>query len=194
LQSLSNNDAVLESGSMVLKKTRAAFACARYCFCGNSMKLIQASSTEEIQQARRLFEEYAAWLGINLCFQNFDKELAGLPGDYAPPSGRLFLADEGDEVMGCVALRKIGDHVGEMKRLYVRPAFRGRGLGRTLTEKLIAEARSIGYQRIRLDTLPGKMEQAVALYRSLGFHEIAPYYQNPVAGATFMELDLSDKL
>jgi len=157
------------------------------------MKLFQASSTEEVKQARQLFEEYAAWLGINLCFQNFDKELAGLPGDYAPPSGRLFLAAEDDKVMGCVALRKIGEGIGEMKRLYVRPAFRGRGLGRTLTEKLIAEANQLGYATLRLDTLPGKMEQAVALYRSLGFQEIAPYYQNPVAGATFMELVLDQE-
>ena len=162
-------------------------------FLQHSMKLFQASSTEEVKQARQLFEEYAAWLGINLCFQNFDKELAGLPGDYAPPSGRLFLAAEDDKVMGCVALRKIGEGIGEMKRLYVRPAFRGRRLGRTLTEKLIAEANQLGYATLRLDTLPGKMEQAVALYRSLGFQEIAPYYQNPVAGATFMELVLDQE-
>src|SRR6266478_5060081 len=157
------------------------------------MSFRQAESSEDTQQARQLFEEYAAWLGINLCFQNFDKELAGLPGDYAPPSGRLFLAAEDDKVRGCVALRKIGDGIGEMKRLYVRPAFRGLGLGRTLTVKLIAEASSLGYQRVRLDTLPGKMEQAVALYHSLGFQEIAPYYQNPVAGATFMELVLDQE-
>lgn len=154
------------------------------------MKLIQAQSTEEVSIARALFEEYAAGLGISLCFQNFDKELAELPGGYALPGGRLLLAIEEDEVMGCVALRKIGDGVGEMKRLYVRPAFRGRGLGRTLTEKLIAEALLIGYTSLRLDTLPGKMDQAIALYRSLGFREIPPYYRNPVAGATFMELIL----
>ena len=158
------------------------------------MNLIQATSQEDIPQARQLFEEYAAGLGISLCFQNFDQELAELPGGYAPPSGRLLLAEEGNEVMGCVALRKIADGVGEMKRLYVRPAFRGRGLGRTLTEKLIAEAVLIGYTSMRLDTLPGKMDQAIAMYRSLGFQEIAPYYKNPVAGATFMELVLSNKL
>lgn len=152
------------------------------------MQLIQAQSPEEIRSARDLFEEYASWIEISLCFQNFDKELAELPGDYAPPSGRLFLAVDGDQVMGCVALRKIGNGVGEMKRLYVRPEFRGRGLGRTLTEKLIAEANQIGYARLRLDTLPGKMDQAIAMYRSIGFQEIAPYYKNPVAGATFMEL------
>ena len=158
------------------------------------MRFRQAESAPDIQQARELFEEYAAWLGINLCFQNFDKELVELPGDYAPPCGRLFLAVDGDEVIGCVALRKIDDRAGEMKRLYVRPQFRGRGLGRTLTEKLIAEAKQIGYAKLRLDTLPGKMDQAIAMYRSLGFQDIAPYYKNPVAGATFMELDLSDKL
>src|SRR6185436_8043572 len=144
------------------------------------MKLIQAESAGDIDRARELFEEYAAGLGISLCFQNFDQELAELPGGYAPPSGRLLLAVEEDEVMGCVALRKIGDGVGEMKRLYVRPAFRGRRLGRTLTEKLIAEASLIGYTSMRLDTLPGKMDQAIAMYRSLGFQEIAPYYKNPV--------------
>jgi putative acetyltransferase len=157
------------------------------------MELIQAKSPEEIRSTRELFQEYASWVEISLCFQNFDKEVAELPGDYAPPSGRLFLVVEGDAVMGCVALRKIGDRVGEMKRLYVRPEFRGRGLGRTLTEKLIAEARQIGYARLRLDTLPGKMDQAIAMYRSFGFQEIAPYYKNPVASASFMELVLSDK-
>jgi ribosomal protein S18 acetylase RimI-like enzyme len=157
------------------------------------MRFRQAEAAPDIQQARELFEEYAAWLGINLCFQNFDKELAELPGDYAPPNGRLLLAAAADEVMGCVALRKIGDGVGEMKRLYVRPAFRGRGLGRTLTEKLITEAKQIGYAQLRLDTLPGKMDQAIAMYRSFGFQEIAPYYKNPVAGATFMELLLDQK-
>jgi putative acetyltransferase len=158
------------------------------------MDLIQASSTEEIQQARRLFEEYASWVEISLCFQNFDQEVANLPGDYAPPSGRVFLAIEDDKVMGCVALRKIGEGIGEMKRLYVRPEFRGRGFGRTLAEKLIAEAKQIGYTSLQLDTLPGKMDQAIAMYRALGFKEILPYYRNPVEGATFMELVLSDKL
>lgn len=158
------------------------------------MQLIQAQSQEEIRSARALFEEYASWVEISLCFQNFDKEIAELPGAYAPPGGRLFLAIDGDDVMGCVALRKIEDGVGEMKRLYVRPEFRGRGLGRTLTEKLIAEAKQIGYSRLRLDTLPGKMDQAITMYRSFGFREIAPYYANPVADATFMELTLSGEL
>ena len=154
------------------------------------MKLSQATSDEDVQQARQLFEEYAASLGLNLCFQNFDKELAELPGDYAPPSGRLFLARENDQIAGCVALRKIGEGIGEVKRLYVRPEFRGQGLGRTLTETLLREAREIGYSSVRLDTLPGKMDQAIAMYRSLGFKNIEPYYNNPVEGAAFMELEL----
>jgi ribosomal protein S18 acetylase RimI-like enzyme len=154
------------------------------------MNLVQAESKEEIRQARELFEEYAAWLGINLCFQNFDQELAALPGDYAPPRGRLLLATENEQTAGCVALRKIGEDVCEMKRLYVRPAFRGIGLGKTLTQAIIQDARKIGYRRMRLDTLPGKMDQAIALYRSLGFRETKPYYNNPVPGAAFMELKL----
>src|SRR5438128_7967619 len=117
------------------------------------MEIIQAKTTGQIEDARQLFSEYAAWLEIDLCFQDFEKELAELPGDYARPSGRLLLAVEGDQVAGCIALRKIGAGVGEMKRLFVRPAFRGQGLGRTLTEAIIAEARKIGCERIRLDTL-----------------------------------------
>lgn len=154
------------------------------------MRLIQAQSTEDIGRARELFEEYAAWLGISLCFQNFDKELAALPGEYAPPSGRLLLAFEGKQLAGCVALRKIGEDTCEMKRLFVRLEFRGKGLGRMLTESIVEEARQIGYERMRLDTLPDKMERAIAMYRSLGFKEIEPYYHNPVAGAAFMELSL----
>lgn len=157
------------------------------------MELIQAATTAQIQQAKQLFQEYAAWVEISLCFQNFDKELANLPGDYVPPSGRLLLAVADGKAMGCVALRKISNDVGEMKRLYVRPSFRSRGLGRTLTETLIAEAKEIGYTKLRLDTLPGKMDRAIGMYRAFGFTEIAPYYRNPVAGATFMELRLDEK-
>src|SRR6267142_456027 len=154
------------------------------------MKMIQANTPEEIKIARELFEEYAAWLEISLCFQNFNQELAGLPGDYAPPDGRLLLAIADDQIAGCVALRKIGDGEGEMKRLFLRSAFRGRGLGRQLVTAILDAASEIGYERIRLDTLPGKMDQAIALYRSLGFKEIEPYYDNPVKDATFMELNL----
>jgi putative acetyltransferase len=157
------------------------------------MNLIQASSAEEISRARELFEEYAASLGFSLCFQNFDREVAELPGKYVPPSGRLLLAVADDHTAGCVALRKIGDGVCEMKRLYVRPAFRGTGLGRTLAESVIQAARAIGYERMRLDTLPGKMDRAIAMYRLLGFKEIEPYYENPVEGAVFMELKLTQR-
>jgi putative acetyltransferase len=156
-----------------------------------AMNLKQVGSDEEVKQARELFEEYAGWLGFNLCFQNFDKELAELPGDYTPPGGRLLLAVENDLVAGCVALRKIGEGTGEMKRLYVRPEFRGRGLGRRLTETIIEAARESGYERLRLDTLPGKMDQAIAMYRSLGFKAIEPYYNNPYDDAAYMELILN---
>ena len=154
------------------------------------MQLVQVQSEKDVTQARELFEEYAAWLEIDLCFQNFDRELAGLPGEYTPPSGRLLLAFVDGHLAGCVALRKIDEGVCEMKRLFVRPDFRGKGLGRKLTEAIIEEARRIGYQRVRLDTLPPKMQTAVGVYRSLGFKEIGPYYKNPVAGAMFMELAL----
>jgi ribosomal protein S18 acetylase RimI-like enzyme len=154
------------------------------------MKIIQAKSEAELQQVRTLFSEYVDWLGINLCFQNYEKELAELPGEYAPPNGRLFLAVEGDAAAACAALRDLGDGTCEMKRLFVSPEFRGQRLGWQLAELILNEARAIGYQRIRLDTLPGKMDRAIAMYRTLGFKEIAPYYQNPVCDALFMELAL----
>ena len=154
------------------------------------MKFVQAQSPEEIESARALFREYAAGLNIDLCFQNFDQEVNGLPGNYAPPSGRLLLAKQGGQVAGCIALRSLGDGACEMKRLYVRPEFRGQGLGKKLVTTLLDAARAIGYQRMLLDTLPGKMDEAIALYRSFGFREIAPYYHNPVEGALFMELEL----
>ena len=153
-------------------------------------EIIRAHSPDYIELVRELFKEYEAWLGINLCFQNFEKELAELPGDYAPPHGRLLIAMEDDRVAGCIALRKIGDDICEMKRLFVRSEFRGKGLGRKLVEAIVSEARKLGYERMRLDTLPGKMDTAIALYRSLGFKEIEPYYSNPVTGAKFMELRL----
>jgi ribosomal protein S18 acetylase RimI-like enzyme len=154
------------------------------------MKLVQAQESEDIQNARELFREYEAWLGISLCFQNFENEVAGLPGDYQPPNGRLLLAIKDEELAGCIALRKLSHDTCEMKRLFLRPEARGQGWGRKLVEEIISEARDIGYQRMRLDTLPGKMDTAIALYRSLGFKEIPPYYDNPVPDATFMELDL----
>ena len=155
------------------------------------MKIVQAQSEHEIQQVRELFAEYVAWLGINLCFQNYEKELAELPGDYAPPGGRLLLVlDEDGRAAGCAALRDLGKGVCEMKRLFVRPEFRGQHLGERLVDMILNDARAIGYQCIRLDTLPGKMDRAITMYRARGFKDIAPYYNNPVAGAAFMELEL----
>lgn len=155
------------------------------------MRFIQASSPDDINQVRELFREYEAWLNLDLCFQNFEKELAELPGAYAPPTGRLLLAFEDDALAGCVALRRLADNICEMKRLFLRPQFHGRGLGRELAERIIEEARVLGYQQMRLDTLSEQMGSAIALYRALGFREIAPYYKNPVPGALFMELKLT---
>lgn len=154
------------------------------------LKLKEAESAAEIAEARRLFKEYAAWLMIDLCFQNFEQELADLPGAYAPPRGRLILALDDEKVAGCIALRDLGEGICEMKRLFVRPEFQGRGIGRILTERIVAEARALSYERMRLDTLPSKMEKAVAVYRSFGFEEIEPYYQNPTSGTLYMELKL----
>jgi len=155
------------------------------------MKVIQAEIGEQIELARELFKDYEVALGISLCFQNFEKELAELPGDYTPPDGRLILAFDDGELVGCVALRKLGAGICEMKRLFVRPAFQGKGLGRNLIDSIIREAKAIGYERMRLDTLPPQMNKAIALYRAIGFEEIDPYYANPIPGALFMELRLS---
>lgn len=148
------------------------------------------TSADDMEPVRVLFREYAASLGFDLCFQNFEQELADLPGQYAPPSGCLLLATAGDEAAGCVALKKLAEGVCEMKRLYVRGHYRGSGLGRTLAEQIIQGARRLGYQAMRLDTIPSVMASAVALYRSLGFREIPAYCFNPVPGALFMELRL----
>jgi putative acetyltransferase len=148
----------------------------------------QAESSAHIAQTRELFLEYAASLGFSLCFQNFEKELANLPGGYAPPEGRLLIAEANGEVVGCVALHKLETGICEMKRLYLRPRFRGKGLGRMLAERIVAEARKIGYERMRLDTVEPVMKDAVAMYRKLGFKKIDPYCANPVPGAVYMEL------
>jgi putative acetyltransferase len=150
----------------------------------------QVESPIQIAQARELFLEYAQSLGFSLCFQNFDQELAGLPGDYAPPDGRLLLAEHDGQLAGCVALHKLAPEICEMKRLYLRPQFRGKSLGRALADRILAEARQIGYRRMRLDTVEPVMKDAVAMYHKLGFKEIAPYRANPIAGAMYMELEL----
>jgi ribosomal protein S18 acetylase RimI-like enzyme len=153
------------------------------------VRLVSASTEEDFSRARALFEEYASFLGFPLDFQSFEEELAGLPGGYAPPEGCLLLAVHRDQVAGCVALRKIDRDICEMKRLYVRPSFRHSGIGRSLAQTLIREAKKKGYARMRLDTVPS-MKEARALYESLGFREIPPYRHNPVPGAAFLELKL----
>jgi putative acetyltransferase len=155
-----------------------------------SFAFSQAESQAQITLARELFLEYAQSLGFSLCFQNFDQELADLPGDYSPPDGRLLLAEYEGQVVGCVALHQLEPGICEMKRLYLRPTMRGKGLGRILADSIIAEARQIGYQRMRLDTVEPVMKDAVAMYRKLGFKEIAPYCRNPIKGAMYMELRL----
>lgn len=154
------------------------------------IEIIPAETAEQIKEARKLFREYEAWFGLALCFQNFEAEVANLPGDYAPPAGRLFLAFADEKPAGSIAFRKLADGVCEMKRLFVRADYRGRKIGIALLEKLIDEARVAGYEKIRLDTYPPKMGSAVGLYESYGFYEILPYYHNPYGETLFMELDL----
>ena len=152
-------------------------------------EVFHVNSAHEIEQARELFREYAASRAETICFFNFDEEVANLPGHYAPPDGRLLLASFENQIAGCVALRKLPDGSCEMKRLYLRPAFRGNGLGRRLALSIVDEARRIGYPSMKLDTLP-TMAEAISLYRALGFSEIAPYWHNPNEGVIYMELQL----
>ena len=147
--------------------------------------MIRAATFADLPEIRTMLREYAAWLEVDLCFQNFEQELAALPGEYAPPRGRLLISP----AAGCVALRPLEQDVCEMKRLFVRPEHRGSGLGRLLVQAIIAEARAIGYRRMRLDTMP-KMDRAQGLYATLGFHEIEAYRYNPEPGTRFLELDL----
>lgn len=145
-----------------------------------------ATSADDLEAARILFREYADSLGVDLGFQGFSEELARLPGKYAPPRGRLWVAWDGATPVGCVALRPNDERTGEMKRLYLRDAARGRGVGRQLAVRVLDAASEIGYEAVRLDTVPA-MQAAISLYRSLGFHETAPYTVNPVPGALFLE-------
>lgn len=154
------------------------------------LTIIQAKTDEEIDVARELFREYETALDLDLCFQGFEDELRLLPGKYALPEGRLLLAYQDGSLAGCVAMRKLVDGICEMKRLFTRAEFRGQRVGISLIEHLISEARSIGYQKMRLDTHPPKMGKAVSLYESLGFVPISPYYNNPSDDVLFMELTL----
>jgi ribosomal protein S18 acetylase RimI-like enzyme len=154
------------------------------------MRICPVSTQEQIEAVRVLFQEYASWLGVDLCFQRFSEELAALPGAYAPPGGRLFLATDGNQAAGCAALRPISRTMCEMKRLYVRPAFQRRGQGKKLSKAIIDSAGEIGYSTIVLDTLR-RMTPAIQLYKTLGFVERSPYYETPLQDTVFMELRLS---
>jgi ribosomal protein S18 acetylase RimI-like enzyme len=152
-------------------------------------RIVEAEGAKALVLVRRLFAEYAASLEVDLAFQGFAEELAGLPGAYARPTGGLLLGFDGEEPAGCVAFRPLEPGISEMKRLYVRPSARGAGWGRRLAERVVSEARAAGYQRMRLDTLPS-MPAALGLYVGMGFREIPAYRHNPVAGTRFLELDL----
>jgi ribosomal protein S18 acetylase RimI-like enzyme len=153
-------------------------------------RIVPAEERAQIDHVRTLLREYAASLGFSLCFQSFDAELAGLPGEYSPPEGQLLLGLCNSTPAGCVALRKLEDGICEMKRLYIRPEFRGRGLGRDLVLALIEQARQSMHGKMRLDTVAASMAEAVGLYRSMGFRDIPPYCHNPIPGAIYLELDL----
>lgn len=155
-----------------------------------NLQILQAESLDHIETVRELFREYESWLGMDLCFQGFEEELQTLPGRYEPPDGRLFIASADEKPAGCIAMRKLEDGICEMKRLYLRPEFRGQGIGNALITKLIREASSAGYERMRLDTHPPRMAKAVSIYESYGFRQIPPYYDNPNTNVLFMELAL----
>jgi putative acetyltransferase len=156
------------------------------------LSILQVENPEHLAIARQLIEEYAAWLEFKLCFQGFEDEMRSMPGKYAPAAGRLLLALWDGKAAGVIALRPLEEPgLCEMKRLYVRPEFRGHHIGRLLAEHVIREAAEIGYSRMRLDTVAGKMDSAIAMYRELGFKETGPYYQTPVGRTLFMELALT---
>ncbi len=154
------------------------------------MRIKHAQTPNEIEVIRRLFREYEAYLNVDLCFQSFEEELAGLPGKYAHPSGALLIGLIRNKVVGCVAVRRLDDGVCEMKRLFVRPEARRTGGGRQLANEIITVARALGYARMRLDTLD-RLTHAMRLYESLGFQRIQPYYENPLPGVVYWELQLN---
>ena len=150
--------------------------------------MLREANAADLDGVRALFREYAKWLGVDLCFQSFEDELATLPGKYAPPKGRLLIAEVDGRLAGVVGLRPLAEDLCEMKRLYVPQWAKGRGLGSELVERVVAEARAAGYRAMRLDTLPSTMLQANHLYDRLGFREIPPYYDNPVPHVRYLEL------
>ncbi len=151
-----------------------------------------AQGERDMDHLRELFTEYQEWLGVDLCFQGFQQELIDLPGKYAEPRGCLLLARDGEDIAGCVGFWPLDDKVCEMKRLFVRPPWRGNGLGRRLAVRIVDEAKKRRYDSMRLDTLP-KLTAALALYRDLGFRDTDPYYDNPLDGVSYLELDLGAK-
>jgi ribosomal protein S18 acetylase RimI-like enzyme len=155
-------------------------------------EIIHAVGDEQVAAVRELMREYADSLGVDLSYQNFEQELQSLPGEYAPPGGALLLALAGEKAIGCIAMRALELGFCEMKRLYVRPAWRSTGLGRQLIESAIVESRKAGHRFMRLDTLPS-MTAAHKLYESLGFKAVAPYYPSPIAGTSFLQLDLAER-
>ena len=154
------------------------------------LEIIHAKTSKEVQTAKMLFEEYADWLGVDLSFQNFQEELESMPGKYAGSDGSLVTAKYDGDIAGCVAVRKLEEGVCEMKRLFVRDRFRGKGIGKALAERIVADARKIGYKKMRLDTDGARMAEAMGIYRTLGFVEIEAYYHNPYDGVVYLELEL----
>ncbi len=154
-------------------------------------EIIAVNNGELTEETKLLFREYEKWLNVSLCFQGFEEEVNSLPGKYALPEGRLYLVKYNGKYSGCIALRKIEDGICEMKRLFLKEDVRGKGIGRELVEKIINDAKEIGYKKMRLDTIKEKMPNAVAMYEKYGFVEIKPYYHNPNPHTLFMELDLT---
>lgn len=154
-------------------------------------EIIEVNNDELIAETKLLFLEYEKWLNVSLCFQGFEDEVQTLPGKYAPPDGRLYLVKSEESYCGCIALRKLEDSICEMKRLYLIEKTRGKGIGNTLVAKIVQDAKTIGYKKMRLDTIKEKMPKAVEIYTKHGFVEIKPYYHNPNPHTLFMELDLT---
>jgi len=155
-------------------------------------RIFDAVNDQDFSETKKLFTEYAESLNFDLCFQGFDIELANLPGKYAPPDGFILLAEYESKIAGCIALRKLEDGICEMKRLFVRPEFRGFGIGKKLCDELILRAKNMGYSKMRLDTIKKQMKEAIKLYKSYGFYEIEPYYNNPQEGVMYMQLSLQN--